>query len=69
MLKKTLTDFNLSGMTLVHRCEDQFDEIANSVLLLSAFHLLVLEQTPEEAFSSFQNLEILPFRDAIDGEC
>lgn len=70
-LARLLQDESYKDFKIFHYCSDKYDKIANSAFLMGAFLVIVMKQTPEEAWRRFRSYEgmIRPFRDAAKGEC
>ncbi|AWP04637.1 putative dual specificity protein phosphatase CDC14A-like [Scophthalmus maximus] len=71
-LNKKLKSFTMSKKKLVHfTCSDQ-KKRANAAVLISAYAVIYLKRSPEEAYRTLlsgNNTGYLPFRDAAVGEC
>ncbi|XP_034412390.1 dual specificity protein phosphatase CDC14AB-like [Cyclopterus lumpus] len=67
-----LKSFTMSRKKLVHHTSYDQKKRANAALLISAYAVIYLKRSPEEAYSTLisgNNPGYLPFRDAAVGEC
>lgn len=71
MLEKKLSDPALANKRIVHYCSQDPHKRANAAYLISAFQLIVLKKTADEAYRPFVGIypPFLPYRDATYGIC
>ena len=68
-IDRLLSSHKLLKFKIYLSSSPEFDKVANSVLLFTAYQVLVHSVDPEIALQPFLELELTPFRDALESEC